>query len=135
STLSFIQRAQEEHVPVHVDDYTYGTHTWPYWARDLSEYLQPMMARFASAPSAPSPVSYQSVDAAWTQWGWSVSLERRAVQQFSALTNATGAGFTLHGAGLASVTTPASYTPGDVMKVTVNGTTATSASLVTVGDD
>ena len=82
STISFVQRAQDQGVPVHLDDYVVGTHSWPYWARDLRQYLVPLMATFASPPDAPPSVSYQSIDRQWSQWGWSVALQRRAEQQF-----------------------------------------------------
>jgi len=121
STISFVQRAEQQNVQVHLDDYTYGTHSWPYWARDLRQYLVPLMATFGSPPLPPTSVSYESVDKAWTQWGWSVTLDRGADQQFSAIADADRAGFSLQGAGTAVVTTPASYTPGSVMNVTSSG--------------
>ena len=62
STISFVQRAQQLGVPVHLDDYVYGTHSWPYWARDLREYLGPLMGTFAHPPPPPASVSYQSID-------------------------------------------------------------------------
>ena len=125
STISFVQRAQQLGVPVHLDDYVYGTHSWPYWARDLSEYLGPLMDTFAHPPAPPSAVSYQSIDQSWSQWGWSVTVQRSAVQEFSDLSGAQRDGFTLRGTGTADVITPAFYRPGSKWTVTVAGSATT----------
>ena len=121
STISFVQRAQDQGVPVHLEDYVYGTHTWAYWARDLRQYLVPLMSTFAAAAPPPSTVSYQSIERAWTQWGWSVAVDRSAAQQFSALRGASSSGFMLQGSGTATVTTPAFYPPGSTHTVTTTG--------------
>ena len=129
STMGFVQRAEALGVPFHLDDYTYGTHTWPYWARDLREYLPRVLERFASPPPDPTSVSYESIDRDWTQWDWSVALQRRATQQFSSLTNATSSGFSLRGSGTATVTTPPFYRPGALATITTsqgNVSTATA---------
>jgi hypothetical protein len=65
-------------------------------------------------------VSYQSIDQMWTQWSWTVSVQRRDAQQFSYLENASVAGFALRGGGSAIVTTPAFYPPGAVATVTMS---------------
>jgi S-formylglutathione hydrolase FrmB len=131
STNSFVQRAQQQGVPVHVNDYRFGTHQFAYWARDLREYLVPLMATFASPPAPPPTTNYQSVDSTWTQWGWSVSFTRQAAQQLSSLTGATGGGFTLHGSGHATVTTPPQYTPGSLLHVTTSGPLGPTTTALT----
>ena len=130
STVSFEQRAQMQSVPFTVTDYGNGTHTWPYWARDLKQCLPPLMSLFAAPPAPPSTTSYQSIDKSWSQWGWSVSLQRSAAQQFSALTNAGTAGFGLSGTGTASVVTPPFYAPNAVEHVTVSTTTGATATTL-----
>ena len=130
STISFVQRAQQLGVPVHLDDYVYGTHTWPYWARDLREYLVPLMATFAAPPAHPASVSYQSIDKHWSQWGWTVDVARSAAQQFSDLTDAQPSGFALRGTGTAAVTTPAFYPPGSTWTVTMATSLASSVTSV-----
>jgi hypothetical protein len=116
---------------VHLDDYVYGTHTWPYWARDLRQYLVPLMTTFASPAPLPSTVSYQSIDKTWAQWGWTVVVNRTAAQQFSALNDASSTGFSIHGSGTASVTTPAFYVPGATLHVTTSGPLGASTSTAT----
>src|SRR5206468_10762477 len=72
STQYFHQHLLEAHIPHYYDDYTNGTHSWGYWARDLRAFMQPMMAAFAH-PTMPRTISYTSIDERWQQWGWSVS--------------------------------------------------------------
>ena len=109
-------------VPSYYKDYTYGTHTWAYWTRDLKEYVPRMMRDFAQ-PRAAKQVDFTSVDKAWTQWGWTVSLQRPAAQEFSRLAEADARGFVIVGSGTASITTPGFYRPGSVKRVTAGGTT------------
>jgi S-formylglutathione hydrolase FrmB len=135
STISFVQRAQDQGVPVHLEDYVLGSHSWPYWARDLRQYLAPLMQTFSHPPPATPTVSYQSIDRSWSQWGWSVSLERPALQQLSYLTDAGAQGFTLQGTGLASVVTPAFYPPRAVAVVTLAGQRGSSTLTVTADAD
>jgi len=97
----------------------------PTWTRDLQEYVGLMMQDFAH-PKTPNAVSYTSIDKRWSQWGWTASFTRAAAQEFSALTFAGPGGFTLQGTGTATVTTPASYQPGEHATVTI-GTKTTSA--------
>ena len=130
STVSFEQRASMQSVPIHVNDYGNGTHTWPYWARDLKQYLPQMMATFANPP-VPLWTSYQSIDQSWSQWGWSVSVQRSAAQQFSSVIDASADSFMLSGAGTATVVTPAFYPPGAVEHVTISPTTGITRTTAT----
>jgi S-formylglutathione hydrolase FrmB len=135
STQYFHQHLDEAGIPHFYDDYTNGTHSWGYWARDLREFMQPMMAAFAD-PTTPPSVSYTSIDKSWQQWGWSVSWTRTTEQQFSTLGAATADGFTLSGDGDARVVTPASYAPGESLSVTVQPSTgAASTTTLAAGDD
>jgi S-formylglutathione hydrolase FrmB len=123
STQHFHDHLVEADVPSDYRDYTYGTHTWAYWTRDLQEYVGPMMQDFAH-PKSPTAVSYTSIDKRWSQWGWTLSLARSAAQEWSALTFAGHDGFTLTGSGTATVTTPPAYRPGSTAAVTIAGKTA-----------
>jgi S-formylglutathione hydrolase FrmB len=122
STVSFVQRAQQLGVPVHFEDYVFGTHSWPYWARDLREYIGPMMQTFTHPPAPPAAASYQSIDKTWSQWGWTVTVDRPEAQQFSSLVDARREGFTLQGTGTARVTTPPLYRPGSSATLTFTNT-------------
>jgi S-formylglutathione hydrolase FrmB len=127
STMSFWQRLQSLGIPSHLDDYVLGTHTWPYWARDLREFVGPMMQIFADPPSPPAKVAYQSIDQHWSQWGWTVSLQRAQAQEFTWLSDADAQGFALRGSGTGTVTTPAFYTPGSTQLVTLSDVTGPSS--------
>lgn len=120
STVSFHRRLDELKIPSRYTDYVFGTHTFPYWARDLRQHIGPLMRTFADPPRPPAKTSYRSIDRNWSQWGWTVALKRRKAQEFSALSKASRTGFTLRAAGTATVTTPASYRPGTraVLRVT-----------------
>lgn len=107
-------------IPHTYDYYGAGTHSWPYWARDLREYLPLLMARFAAPPPPPRTISYVSADDRWEQYGWRVALQRDA-RDFSALRHASRLGFALTGTGTATVTTPAFFAPGARVRVRMRG--------------
>jgi hypothetical protein len=134
STQHFDQHLTEAGIPHFYDDYTNGTHSWGYWARDLRDFMQPMMAAFAS-PTTPDTISYTSIDRRWQQWGWSVSWTRSAEQQFSTLDGASPDGFSLTGAGSAHVVTPDYYQPGQSLSVTVDPPAGAPASVSTATAD
>lgn len=120
STQHFYDHLVAAHIPAYYDNYVYGTHTFPYWARDLRDYLPKLMAAFSNPP-APAAISYTSIDKSWSQWGYTVALRRPVRQQFSTLTGGTVHGFTFTGSGIASVTTPAQYRPHQRLSVTMTG--------------
>ena len=117
-TQKFHQHLVDAGIPSYYDDYTDGTHSWGYWTRDLQEFVRPMMAAFAH-PTAPRSISYESIDKTWTQWGWTVSLDRSQQLAFSTLRDASRSGFTLTGNGFAVVLTPPSYRPHEKLRVSV----------------
>jgi S-formylglutathione hydrolase FrmB len=131
-TQLFHARLQRLGIPTVYDDYGPGTHSWPYWARDLRWSIDGIMADFAHPLPAPDPVTYTSADASYTQFGWSVSIDRLR-QEFSTLADAAATGFTLRGSGSATVTTPARYTRGARYTVTVSSPTATTTVVDRVG--
>jgi S-formylglutathione hydrolase FrmB len=102
------------------NDYGGGTHTWPYWGRDLQEYVGPLMGRFDDPPLPPRPVSYMTAEDRWTQWGWKVELAR-AAPAFSSLERARRIGFVLTGTGRATVRTPRAYPAGARVRVAKRG--------------
>jgi S-formylglutathione hydrolase FrmB len=128
SSVFFAQTAKKAHVAFTFDDYGRGTHSWPYWSRDLTQYLPAMMATFDNPPAAPSAITYKSVDRTWTQWGWQVSVTRAQAQAFSGLVGASAAGYTISTKSPATVTTPAVYAPGATFTVTARGGKITSGA-------
>jgi len=132
STQHFYDHLVAQKIPAYYDDYVYGTHSFPYWARDLKAYLPKMMADFAH-PKSPKVVSYTTIDRQWSQWGYAVSLDRSADQEFSSLTNGTSRGFTFAGSGVATITTPADYKPGSDWQVAVSVGSTTTKTVMHVG--
>jgi esterase/lipase superfamily enzyme len=100
------------------DDYGPGGHAWPYWQRDLKRTLPAIMAAFASPPAPPSRVTFTAVEPAYKAYGWSVAIERPALE-FSRLERASRSGFTLAGSGSATVVTARLFKSRAVYKVTV----------------
>jgi hypothetical protein len=134
STQHFYDHLVEQGIPAFYDNYVYGTHSFPYWARDLKAYLPKMMADFAH-PKAPKVISYTSIDKTWSQWGYTVSMDRDAEQEFSTLANGTSRGFSFAGHGVATVTTPADYRPGSDVKVAVTVGSDTTKRVVRADSD
>lgn len=127
STQMFHQHLQEAGIASYYDDYVFGTHTFPYWARDLREFIGPLMDALAH-PLSTAAVTYRTVDTAWTQWGWTVVNHRPQPQAWGELSGADGHGFTLSGFGTADVTTPAAYVPGSAHPVTVGSRTGVATA-------
>jgi S-formylglutathione hydrolase FrmB len=113
--------------PTVYDPYGNGTHSWPYWARDLQWSIGDIMSDFAHPAPDPAEFSYTSGDAAYSDYGWQVTMHR-AVAEFSTLENVTAGGFTLTGSGSATVTTPAQYTPGAEYRVVTSAKTGTTSA-------
>jgi S-formylglutathione hydrolase FrmB len=107
-------------VPVDYHDYGPGTHSWPYWARDLREVIGGVARDFAAAAPPPAKTFYTSAEDPWSQWGYHVTITRPA-REFSTLSDGDASGFTLAGSGSATVTTPAAYVPRSAAVVRLRG--------------
>ena len=124
-TTLFHQRLERLGIPSVFDDYGPGTHSWPYWTRDLRQSIGPVTAMLTHPAAPPRTFEYTSADASYSQYGWRVTL-RRAGRQFSTLAGAGPGGFTLSGSGTASVTTAPLFRRGTryaVMVTNVGGRT------------
>lgn len=128
--LDFHQRLEQLGItPTVYDPYGPGTHSWPYWDRDLDWSIGPLMADFAHPAPDPTSFSFQAADADYSIYGWSVAIHRDA-QEFSTLAGNGADGFTLAGSGTAVVTTPADYKAGHAYAVTTTDGSATSTVQV-----
>lgn len=112
-----------------------GTHSWPYWTRDLAWSLPYIMSDFANPQPAPAQVNYTSGEDTYSVYGWSVNFTAgsptRPNQELSTLADADASGFELSGSGGALVTTPALYTPGASYRVSLQGTGIASKRTLT----
>jgi S-formylglutathione hydrolase FrmB len=118
------------------DYYGGGTHTWPYWARDLEEYVGPLMRRLRNPPPAPHRIGYRSTDREWERWGWQVTLEQET-RGFVDLARAWRRGFQLTGAGtgVATVRTPPFFRRGTGVRAIKSGPTGREIDDVIVESD
>jgi hypothetical protein len=122
-------------IPAHFDDYGNGSHSWPYWARDLRWSIGRIMFDFAHPASDPRQFTYTSADNSYSVYGWHVSMRRRA-REFSTLAGAGHRGFDLSGSGSAAVLTPAAYRPGARYRVAMSGDGAgRRTAVVRAGSD
>jgi hypothetical protein len=128
STAYFVQAAEASGVDHTYDDYGPGTHSWPYWARDLRAYLPHLAGVVAEHRSRPDTIGYRSVDATWSQWHWRVVTHRTEDQAWSGLEDASAAGFGYVGSP-ATVRTPPSYVPGRTYQVSYAGGTGPARTV------
>ena len=119
-------------IPAYFNDYGPGTHSWPYWARDLRWSIGAVMSDFAHPAPTPSQVSYTSGEDRYSVYGWSVVMHRTA-RELSTLGNASARGFELSGSGSATVTTPAEFTPGRGYRISLFGPHATGTLRARAG--
>jgi S-formylglutathione hydrolase FrmB len=119
-THEFHDRLDAVGIAHRFDDYGPGTHTWPYWARDLRETMGPLMDAFAHPPARPARVTYTSADDAYGAYDWRVAMHRIA-REFSTLKRASARGFALAGSGSGTVVTPPAFAPGGRYAVRLRG--------------
>jgi len=127
--IHFHERLTELDIPSLYDPYGDGTHSWPYWTRDLKWSIGSVMEDFAHPAPAPEKVTYTIADPQYSVFGWSVEMHRPA-EEFSALEEADSRGFSLAGSGSATVLTPADYRRGRSYLVTTRGQQGTSSTVV-----
>jgi hypothetical protein len=125
----FQTRLQALGIPAYFDAYGPGTHSWPYWTRDLGWSIDKIMADFAHPVRNPSPFTYTSADDQYSVYRWSVSMHRKA-REFSTLKNASRWSFTLSGSGSATVLTPPVYQRGARYNVALSGAHIAPQTLV-----
>jgi len=117
---AFQQRLASLGIPSFYDYYGAGTHSWPYWARDLRWSIGPIMDDFAHPMPSPSTINYTSADDSYSVYGWRVAMHRTA-REFSTLDNGWCGGFSLAGSGSATVVTPRCLKAGSNYRATLTG--------------
>ncbi len=128
--IHFHERLTELGIPSLYDPYGAGTHSWPYWTRDLKWSIGVVMEDFATPVSAPEKVTYTVADPQYSVFGWGVTMHR-AAEEFSTLEEADAQGFSLAGSGSASVVTPRDYRRGKAYVVSMSGHEGASSEIVT----
>jgi hypothetical protein len=90
----------------HTDDlYGPGTHTWPYWERDLRAFVAWLRPRLGHRAGAPASFDYRSARPSFSAWGWSFRTHRD-VKEFVYLMDVSKHGLTATGSGTLDVVTP-----------------------------
>jgi S-formylglutathione hydrolase FrmB len=97
-------------IPAYFDDYGNGTHSWPYWTRDLRRSIGRIMFDFQHPTPAPSQFTYTSADNSYSIYGWRVQMHRVA-REFSTLSQVGRKGFNLSGSGAARILSAPLYHP------------------------
>ncbi len=131
-TKLFHTRLEALGIPSYFDDYGPGTHSWPYWARDLRQSIDPLMHDLAHPLPAPAKVTYMAAESSYAVYGWQVRTHRK-VEEFSTLSGAGKRGFSLSGSGSATVITPAVYARHRRYRISVRSMTGTTSKFETVG--
>jgi S-formylglutathione hydrolase FrmB len=116
-------------IPADFDDYGNGTHSWPYWERDLRWSIGQIMFDFAHPAPPPSQFTYTSADKAYHVYGWRVMTHRKA-REFSTLADAGRRGFDLSGSGSATVVTPGVYRWGQRYSVHIFGDRTRARTII-----
>ncbi len=106
------------------DDYGSGTHTAPYWSRDLSLDLPLIIQTFRHPPKPPTKVSFMAAEPSYAAYGWRVRIHRTAME-FSTLLKAGRRGFSLIGSGRATVITPRLYAPRSTHSMRIHSVSGT----------
>ncbi len=103
------------HVAAVSDAYGAGTHTFPYFERDLHKALPLIMTTFAHPPAAPSSWSYRTAESQFDVWGYH-GVRQGGVPGWTVLAAVSRSGLSASGTGNLLVTTAALYKPhGDYL--------------------
>lgn len=119
-TKSFVKALNAAGIP-HTD-YFYGpgTHSWPYWRRDLRRFLAWLAPYIGHPVPAPRAFSYRTANTAFSAWDWRFAISDRDVREFAYLTDVRRGGLDARGSGTLTVTTPPLYAPGQRYAVDVD---------------
>jgi S-formylglutathione hydrolase FrmB len=134
SNADFQKRLNALGIPAYFKPYGNGTHTWPYWTRDLQWSIDRIMSDFAHPQPNPSQFTYTSGDDAYAVYGWSVTMHRSA-RELSTFGGTRCGDFSLTGSGSGTVTTPACLKRGARYLVTMTGPNADSSAVVVAGSN
>jgi diacylglycerol O-acyltransferase / trehalose O-mycolyltransferase len=111
-TKSFVRALNAAGIP-HTD-YFYGpgTHSWPYWRRDLTRFLAWLSPQVGRPESRPPEFSFRTADQGFAAWGWRFQITGRDVREFVYLSHVGHSGLDALGSGRLIVRTPGLYQPG-----------------------
>ena len=96
-----------------------GSHSLPYWQRDMREFVAWLRVQFRHPPLVLRRFSVASAHSAFTAWGWSFHAIRR-VREFAYIT-VDGDRIRATGSGVLVVSTPSRFHPGQRLVVELAG--------------
>lgn len=108
---AFLDRLHALGIPVVENLYGPGTHTWPYWERELGAALPLLLDALSSERPAPPSFAYRSAEDAFSVWGWEFFVTERSGLAFTDVA-VDGDRIAATGNGRLHVRTPAAYEPG-----------------------
>jgi S-formylglutathione hydrolase FrmB len=115
-SLNLAEALRAEGIPYHDHLYGPGTHTWPYWERELGLAVEWMDSRLGQPAPTPGRFSYRSARERFDAWGWSFEPERE-VREFTYLDDVSRDGLTVTGSGKLHVLTAPLYEAGSAHSV------------------
>jgi S-formylglutathione hydrolase FrmB len=107
-----------------------GSHTWPYWQRDLTRFLAWLGPTDGTAVAAPTGFTFRSERDRFSAWGWDFVPHHQA-REFTYLSDIGVTGLVAVGSGTLDVVSAALYQPGANYAVS----TAAHTDLVQAGSD
>jgi len=119
-SVNMSEALQAQGIAHHFDDYGFGTHAPDFWREGL-RLLLPEMFGLMQQPALPVRVfSCRSIDPLFEVRGWQVSFASDALE-FARLGDASKAGFSLSGSGVARVVTARWFRPDQLCPVQIDG--------------
>jgi S-formylglutathione hydrolase FrmB len=118
--LGFAAALDATRVPYTYWYYGDGTHSWPYWQRDLVHFFPFLVAGWRHPDAVPSSFAFRSEAASFEIWGWNFTAQR-AVDEFTYLTGVSRHGLTVTGSGNLTVATAALYPAGSRWLLSAGG--------------
>lgn len=100
------------------EDYGPGTHSYPYWNRDLQKTLPLLMRVFAEHRPNPTSFHYSSIETPFSDYGWAVTMHRSATE-FATLDVVGSNGLTVTGSGTADLTTGPVFVPAAAYETSI----------------
>jgi diacylglycerol O-acyltransferase/trehalose O-mycolyltransferase len=116
---NFLAALRQAGIPGADARFSPGSHSRPYWQRDLRDFAGWLRGQLRRPPAPPPAFRVDSARDAFTAWGWSFRTHR-AVREFTYL-GIDGDRLSATGSGRLDVATPPRYVPGRPYRVQVDG--------------
>jgi S-formylglutathione hydrolase FrmB len=120
-SVAFLHALKAAHVKDVDARFFPGSHSDPYWQRDMAEMLPWLRRQLRHPPQTPPAFHVASAHRVFTAWGWRFAVHR-SVREFAYL-RIRGARLTATGSGRLDVVTPARFLPHRTYRVRIAGRT------------